>query len=59
MIVAIDIGNTRIKWALHNGTDWVARQALPTESVDQLAAAAAEWPAAAQVVAFNVAGALV
>ena len=59
MIVAIDIGNTRIKWALHNGTDWVARQALPTESVDQLAAAAAEWPAAAQVVACNVAGALV
>ena len=57
MIVAIDIGNTRIKWGLHDGAGWLAREALPTGAADRLAEAAAGWPDAAQVVASNVAGA--
>ena len=29
-VLAIDIGNTRLKWALHNGTDWVAQGSRST-----------------------------
>lgn len=29
-VLAIDIGNTRLKWALHDGADWVAQGARST-----------------------------
>ena len=56
MIVAIDAGNTRIKWGLSDGADWLARGALPTPEAEGLAAIAAGWPADARVVACSVAG---
>ncbi|MDR3222105.1 MAG: type III pantothenate kinase [Candidatus Accumulibacter sp.] len=56
MIVAIDAGNSRIKWALHDGSMWRERGNLPTEDVDRLADAAALWPSAVDVVACCVAG---
>ncbi len=56
MIIAIDAGNTRIKWGLHDGEAWVERGALPTGEVDKLAELAARWSASARVVACNVAG---
>ncbi len=30
MLLAIDIGNTRIKWGLHDGTGWLERDAVTT-----------------------------
>lgn len=56
MIVAIDIGNTRIKWGLHDGGVWLARGAMPTSEAALLADVAAGWPASVPVVACNVAG---
>ena len=56
MIVAIDAGNTRIKWGLHDGEVWVGNGALPTSDVAQLLDVACQWPADAEVVACNVAG---
>ena len=56
MIAAIDAGNTRIKWGLHDGEAWVGNGALPTSDVAQLLDVACQWPADAEVVACNVAG---
>ncbi len=56
MIIAIDAGNTRIKWGLHDGEAWLERGALPTGEVDKLTGLVAGWPEAARVVACNVAG---
>lgn len=57
MIVAIDIGNTRIKWGLHDGSGWLCRSALPTSEAERLADVAADWPEQVPVVVCNVAGA--
>ena len=56
MIVAIDAGNTRIKWGLHDGEAWVGNGALPTSDVAQLLDVACQWSPDAEVVACNVAG---
>lgn len=56
MMIAIDAGNTRIKWGVHDGADWIAQGALPTGDVTQLTDLAASWPSKARVVACNVAG---
>jgi len=56
MIVAIDAGNTRIKWGLFDGERWIARGAIPTIQAVQLAEVAKEWPVEARIVACNVAG---
>lgn len=56
MMIAIDAGNTRIKWGVHNGSEWVALGALPTADVALLAEVSTGWPEGAQVVACNVAG---
>jgi type III pantothenate kinase len=56
MIVAIDAGNTRIKWGTHDGLTWVAQGALPTTEAARLAGLAVGWPDGARVVACNVAG---
>jgi type III pantothenate kinase len=55
-MIAIDAGNTRIKWGVHDGAGWVAQGALPTGAAASLAEASAGWPAAVRVVACNVAG---
>lgn len=55
MTVAIDVGNSRLKWGVYDG-GWVARGALPTVEAVALAETVARWPAGARVVACNVAG---
>ena len=56
MIVAIDAGNSRIKWGCHDGTAWKERGNVPTDEAERLADVAARWPRAARVVASSVAG---
>jgi type III pantothenate kinase len=56
MTIAIDAGNTRIKWGIHDGAAWVAQGAMPTDDAASLAGVSAAWPKAARVVACNVAG---
>jgi len=56
MLAAIDAGNTRIKWGVHNGSVWVAQGALPTADAAQLADVSAAWPTLGRVVGCNVAG---
>ena len=57
MIVTIDIGNTRIKWGVHDAGRWLAQGALLTVDVAHLSEVAAEnWPTSAPIVACNVAG---
>ena len=51
MILAIDAGNTRIKWGLHDRHDWQATHSIPT-----LDAARLQLPAAERAIASNVAG---
>ncbi|MBL0209171.1 MAG: type III pantothenate kinase [Propionivibrio sp.] len=55
-LIAIDAGNTRIKWGVHDGAAWVASGALPTGDAARLREVAAGWPHEACVVACNVAG---
>ncbi len=58
-MIAIDAGNTRIKWGVHDGSAWVAQGALPTGEAASLSEVSAGWPKAARIVACNVAGATV
>jgi type III pantothenate kinase len=55
-IIAIDAGNTRIKWGLHDGAAWVDKGVLATSDAAWLSEAADEWPANVRVVICNVAG---
>lgn len=55
MMIAIDAGNTRIKWGVHNGLAWIAQGALPTGEAVSLAKVSSRWPTA-RIVACNVAG---
>lgn len=55
-MIAIDAGNTRIKWGVHDGVRWVAQGALPTAEAARLREVAVAWPVGEQVVACNVAG---
>ena len=59
MIIAIDAGNTRIKWGVHDGMNWADKGVLATSDAVLLSEAADEWPAEARVVLCNVAGATV
>jgi type III pantothenate kinase len=56
MIVALDSGNTRIKWGVHDGSAWLAQGALPTAEAPTLSEVSATWPEGAAVFACNVAG---
>lgn len=57
-MIAIDAGNTRIKWGVHDGEGWVAQGAFPTGEVARLAELSVEagWPVKSPIVACNVAG---
>ena len=59
MNIAIDAGNSRIKWGLHDGTSWAGFGNLPTEDAGRLSGVIAGWPLDAPVVACNVAGPVV
>jgi len=56
MIVAIDAGNSRIKWGVNDGKAWLDSGVLATADVAWLSEAADEWPANARVAVCNVAG---
>ena len=55
-MIAIDIGNSRLKWAVFAQERWINQGAIPLAQVGDLAEIAAQWPAGAQVVGCNVAG---
>jgi type III pantothenate kinase len=61
VIIAIDAGNTRIKWGVHDGATWLAQGACPTTDVARLGeiSVVAGWPVDAPIVACNVAGEVV
>ena len=59
MIVAIDIGNTRLKWGVWDAGAWLDWGALPTADVVSLEDVARNWPAQGRIIACNVAGAAV
>lgn len=56
MMIAIDAGNTRIKWGVHDGGAWVEQGVLPTAEAGRLADVSARWPCDADIVVCNVAG---
>lgn len=58
-VVAIDAGNTRLKWGLHDGAGWADKGVLATSDAVWLSEAVDEWPAHARIVVCNVAGPVV
>lgn len=58
-VIAIDAGNTRIKWGIHDGLGWVAQGATPTAEADLIARALGGGNSASTAIASNVAGAKV
>lgn len=57
IILAVDAGNTRIKWGLHDGSAWKSTGALPHADRDELAAAWSGLDAPERIAVSNVAGA--
>lgn len=55
-ILAIDAGNTRIKWGVHDGHAWRANGALPTQAANDLPAALRPALSVDMAIASNVAG---
>jgi len=55
-VLAIDAGNTRIKWALHDGASWVARGTLSTTEAENVGALWTGFAAGTRAIASNVAG---
>ena len=56
-VLAIDAGNTRIKWGAHDGTHWLRQAWLDTRRAAELEAVLAALPPFEAVVVSNVAGA--
>jgi type III pantothenate kinase len=56
IVLAIDAGNTRIKWGLHDGTRWRARAWVATAQAGRLKAAFVRLPRPHAIVISNVAG---
>lgn len=55
-ILAIDAGNTRIKWAWFDGKRWAHQSWIASADVEKLGAALAALPAPDEIVISNVAG---
>jgi len=55
-ILAIDVGNTRIKWGWFDGRCWTVQSWIATAEADQLGTALARLPAPDRIVVSNVAG---
>jgi type III pantothenate kinase len=53
-VLAIDIGNSRIKWGLHDGTRWIDMGAIDHAQRAALAAAWSHLPAGCKVIASSV-----
>lgn len=58
-ILAIDAGNSRIKWGWFDGADWETRAWVATAQAARLGSALASSPAPGAIVVANVAGAAV
>jgi type III pantothenate kinase len=58
-VLAIDAGNTRIKWGVHDGHSWSAFGAIDTARAAELHESLREAPKADRAIASNVAGAQV
>lgn len=56
MILAVDAGNTRIKWGLHDGNSWQAKGWVATADVAGLGDAWKDLATPERIVASNVAG---
>lgn len=56
MILAVDAGNTRVKWGVHNGRDWLALGAVPHTQIAELAGAWRSWAPLQKAIVSNVAG---
>jgi len=57
MIVCLDSGNSRIKWGVHDGKQWLAQGAVAHADIEQLAQLPGKWPSPDRVMLANVAGA--
>ena len=55
-VLAIDAGNTRIKWGVHDGARWLTQQWIATARVAQFKAALASMRVPRSIVISNVAG---
>jgi type III pantothenate kinase len=58
-VLAIDAGNTRIKWGIADGRGWLQKSSLPTQDADALRSVFEKFDALDHIVISNVAGALV
>ncbi|MDD5330979.1 MAG: type III pantothenate kinase [Sulfuricella sp.] len=56
MILAVDAGNTRLKWGLHDGSRWLEKGWVATADAARLADAWRELAPPDRIVASNVAG---
>lgn len=56
IVLAVDAGNTRVKWALHDGSEWTARGAAAHGERGSLDGQWARLPAPQRIVVSNVAG---
>jgi type III pantothenate kinase len=56
MIVCLDSGNSRIKWGVHDGAQWLAQGAVAHAEVEQLRQLVSDWPHPDKVMLANVAG---
>lgn len=56
MILAVDAGNTRLKWGLHDGKVWLDQGWVATADADRLGDAWRKLAAPDKIVASNVAG---
>ncbi|MBL8420569.1 MAG: type III pantothenate kinase [Dechloromonas sp.] len=56
MILCIDSGNSRIKWGVHDGEQWLAQGVVAPAEVDHLGLLVANWPDPGRVMLANVAG---
>ncbi len=59
MIVCLDSGNSRIKWGVREGAEWLAQGAFTQAELDLLARLPGEWPRPTRVMLSNVAGSAV
>jgi len=55
-VLAIDAGNTRIKWGAHDGTQWLRQSSVDTAHAARLKAMLAGLPVPRAIVVANVAG---
>lgn len=56
MILAVDAGNSRIKWGVHDGRAWLAQDAVGHDGLNRMAAALRGFSGIRQAVISNVAG---